>query len=61
MTTSIVASDKQILDKQKLVSVTNRIQAVCILLSNDELVPSKAREYYEQANELLIKAMREAL
>jgi hypothetical protein len=54
---SPISSDKQTLDKNKLVYLTNRAQAICLCLSMDELVPKEAQEYYKQANEMMIKAM----
>lgn len=48
------------LDVGKLVSVTNRAQAIALALSIDPLVPEKAKEEYRKANQQLIKAMRAA-
>lgn len=58
---SPIASDSQTLDKGKLVSITNRGQAICLFLSNDDLVPDAAKAHYAAANELLIKAMRASI
>jgi hypothetical protein len=57
---SLVASNTQTLDKTALVRLTNRAQAIALELANDQLVPEKAREFYNQANEMFKKAMREA-
>ncbi len=57
---SLVATTTQTLDKTALVRLTNRAQAIALTLANDPLVPEKAREFYDQANEMFKKAMREA-
>lgn len=57
---SLVSKDNQVLDTTKLVHLTNRAQAIALALANDPLVPEKAREFYDQANEMFKKAMREA-
>lgn len=55
---SIVASDKQVLDLGKLVSLTNKAQAICLVLAADHLAPEECRKHYEEANECMKRAMR---
>lgn len=57
--TSLVGTTS--LDASKLVSVTNRAQAIVIALANDHLVPEEARKHYEAANDAMRKAMRAVL
>ena len=52
---------KEVLDHGALVRLTNRAQAIAMVLAYDPLVPEKARAVYEEANECLKKAMRLAL
>ena len=60
-TPSLVASEKQTLDKAKLVSLTNRAQAICLILGHDDLVLPAAQDLYLQANEIMIKAMNRCI